>query len=323
MKCCLIAIFIAFSFTTASAQTYWALLYEASSLYEKKDYAGSLKIYKKTFKHYKSGYPSHFYDAACAAVLAGEKKQAFKLLQHAIGLGYSNAAHIESDKNWLTARESKEWSGLVARVRANVNVTPSFYDIPLREQLLTILKEDQAIRRQIGDTVKKYGFVPHPVTDSLIKYERYIDSLHLVSVINILKTHGYPSVRSVGTDVAFVVFLVIQHSDLGIQEQYHSLLKKAMEEGDLFPDNLALLEDRIALRQGRKQSYGSQIGTNLKTGEQYVQPLEDPDNVDLRRAALGLEPLSDYLRIYKLSWDPVTYKRKLEQGLIENQLFGK
>jgi len=72
----------------------------------------------------------------------------------------------------------------------------------------------------------------------------------------------------------------------------------------------------VALRQGRKQIYGSQINRDQKTQEFYVSPLEDPDNVDKRRAEVGLQPLAVYLSNWDLKWDVEQYKKDLP-GIME------
>ena len=54
-------------------------------------------------------------------------------------------------------------------------------------------------------------------------------------------------------------------------------------------------KDILMIRQGELQIYGSQLWEDQKTGEYYVAPLIDPDNVDKRRAEVGLGKLSDYI----------------------------
>lgn len=61
------------------------------------------------------------------------------------------------------------------------------------------------------------------------------------------------------------------------------------------PSVLSLLEDRVALGEKRRQTYGSQIGED-SAGTSYVLPLADPDNVDARRASAGLGPLADCVK---------------------------
>lgn len=90
-------------------------------------------------------------------------------------------------------------------------------------------------------------------------------------------------------------------------------MREAVKKGNASSSNLALLEDRVALRQGKKQIYGTQVTKDEVTGESYVLPLEDPDNVDKRRAEVGLEKLQDYLSNFGIKWDVEEYKMKLSE----------
>ena len=64
------------------------------------------------------------------------------------------------------------------------------------------------------------------------------------------------------------------------------------------------------MRQEKKQVYGTQIRMD-KDGGYFLFPIEDPDNVDKRRALVGLEPLADYLSNWKLTWNIEQYKKDL------------
>ena len=37
----------------------------------------------------------------------------------------------------------------------------------------------------------------------------------------------------------------------------------------------------------------------------------DSDNVDVRRASVGLPPLADYVSNWQIKWDPAQYKKDL------------
>ena len=43
----------------------------------------------------------------------------------------------------------------------------------------------------------------------------------------------------------------------------------------------------------------------------FVIPIEDVDHVDERRAAMGMEPLAEYVESMNAHWDPVQYKKDL------------
>jgi len=60
----------------------------------------------------------------------------------------------------------------------------------------------------------------------------------------------------------------------------------------------ALLYDRLALRLGGKQRYGTQTGED-DYGERIVRPLENPAKVEEFRKELGLIPLSEYLSFWE------------------------
>jgi hypothetical protein len=59
------------------------------------------------------------------------------------------------------------------------------------------------------------------------------------------------------------------------------------------PYCLALTEDRIAMREGKKQIYGSQYTTDMITGKNSLYPIEDEADVDKRRKAMGMIPLAE------------------------------
>ena len=139
------------------------------------------------------------------------------------------------------------------------------------------------------------------------------DAENLVKVEGILETRGCVGAELVGERANSALFLVIQHAQLETQQKYLPMMREAVKNKKARGSSLALLEDRVALGEGRKQIYGSQIGINPATGEYYVQPLEDPDRVDERRKAMGMPPLAEYVKHWKITWDAEAYKAQLPQ----------
>jgi hypothetical protein len=89
------------------------------------------------------------------------------------------------------------------------------------------------------------------------------------------------------------------------------MMREAVKNRKAEGSSLALLEDRVALGQGKLQIYGSQIGRDPDTQLYYVSPLLDPDNVDKRRAEVGLGPLSEYVTHWQIKWNVEQYKKDL------------
>ena len=70
-------------------------------------------------------------------------------------------------------------------------------------------------------------------------------------------------------------------------------MQKAAASGEASPDDVALLTDRVLIRQGKKQLYGTQF-QSIKDGRVTFMPIENEGDVDKRRESVGLPPLSEY-----------------------------
>lgn len=163
----------------------------------------------------------------------------------------------------------------------------------------------------MDDTLHKYGG-GSPQMAALYRKMAAADSFNLVKVTAILEKYGWLSADRVGVDQNSALFMVIQHSNLKTQEKYLPVMRKAVEQGNAQARELALLEDRVAIGEGRKQVYGSQLSWNQQTNVMYVLPMEDPDSVDQRRAKMGLQPMADYLKEgFNLTWDLEAYKKDM------------
>jgi hypothetical protein len=91
--------------------------------------------------------------------------------------------------------------------------------------------------------------------------------------------------------------------------QYEELEKMKKHKADKTAQ--AEEADKAALKEGRKQLYGTQICNNPNTRKFFVCPLDDPNNVDKRRSELGLAPIATYLKNYDIIWNAEEYKTEL------------
>jgi len=70
----------------------------------------------------------------------------------------------------------------------------------------------------------------------------------------------------------------------------------------IHPAHIAYLQDRVLMRRGEPQVYGTQfIGSS---GELRVHPIADPDHLDERRAAVGLGPFAAYEALLRGEQEP-------------------
>ncbi|HEY4110709.1 DUF6624 domain-containing protein [Puia sp.] len=165
----------------------------------------------------------------------------------------------------------------------------------IMSQLAYVFKTDQQYRAPLESTIKKYGW-NSPQVDSLEDLMSTQDSINLGVVTHIIDTYGWIGPDSIGPSGSTTLWIVIQHSDLGIQQKYLPLMRAAVRQGRAHASELAYLEDRVALEEGKKQLYGTQFRLDTTTNKYIVSPIEDEPNVDKRRAAVGLPSLEAYAR---------------------------
>lgn len=294
---------------TCYAQDYNVLIKKADSCYQAKNYKIATEYFAKAIKINPES-KNNYYNASCAASLANNKQKSLKWLEIAIDYGFDNLDHINLDSDLDNIRNEKKFKQIISDLRTKTELIEAKYDKPLKKELLEIYKLDQNIRNEYTSAQKKYGFQAK-VVDSLGNVMLLRDSLNLIRVLKILDEKGWVGKDKVGQQANQTLFLVIQHSDLKIQQKYLPMMREAVKNGNAKPSHLALMEDRVALREGRKQIYGSQIGANPISNKPYVLPLEDPNNVDKRRADVGLEPLAEYVNFWNITWNVEQYKKDL------------
>lgn len=177
---------------------------------------------------------------------------------------------------------------------------------PLADTLEAIYKSDQSTR--MAYIQAKQQRKDSHIIDSLAGVMKKIDQQNLTTINAIIKMYGWLSPQKVGLNAAQGLFLVIQHADLKTQEDYLPMIREAEKKGEILSSNLAILEDRICMRKGKKQTYGSQGFTDKETGKKYIYPINDIDGLETRRKAMGMPPMQDYVS----GWDVEAYKIELQ-----------
>lgn len=295
-----------------NTEKYLILVKEAQTLSKDKKYFDAGRKYSDAFIALGNrGYVPDRYNAAQCWAKAKVADSAFVQLFKIINKGsYTNDKQLSSDKKLKSLHSDKRWDELLVLIKTNKEKAEAKLNKSLIATLDTIMKEDQDYRLKINKVEKKHGR-QSPEVRALWNTIQEKDSINLIKVKAILDKYGWVGPDVVGQEGASAIFLVIQHSDKQTQEQYAPMMRESVKNGKASPSSLALLEDRLALRQGKKQIYGSQIGLDPKTGVGYIFPLEDPDNVDKKRKEVGLGPLADYVKRWNIVWDIEQYKKDL------------
>jgi len=209
-------------------------------------------------------------------------------------------AHPLTDEYW-------DWQLDLPRVTAATFIraqTPSasqVENVSLREELLQRGKDDQAIR---NDLIAQGIDKPNEEVRARMKQ---IDADNQARLKAIVQEHGWPTARLVGKDAVHDAFLLVQHaSDTAFQKEMLPRIEKSYRSGDLDGQSYALLVDRVRVRDGQKQIYGTQAKPieQWKDKEPSLLPIEDEPNVEQRRAEVGLPPLATYLKMLKQVYFP-------------------
>jgi hypothetical protein len=108
---------------------------------------------------------------------------------------------------------------------------------------------------------------------------------------------GWPTSEGVGREAVESAFMIVQHAvhDTAFMRAMLPLIRESHRRGDLDGVAVAMLTDRIEVKAGHPQIYGTQL--TLKEGRWVLDPIADSANVDARRRQVGLPPLAEYLRL--------------------------
>ncbi len=100
-----------------------------------------------------------------------------------------------------------------------------------------------------------------------------------------------------GKRISQHAWLLAQHADdtPDLQAEALKRMEPYLENDGVRKQDYAYLWDRVAVNHDRKQRYGTQPDWKCEGGTMKLRPMEDPENVDARRAEMDLGPVQDAL----------------------------
>jgi hypothetical protein len=157
----------------------------------------------------------------------------------------------------------------------------------LREELLSMQAADLRLR----DRLVSIGTLFGGYSEEMAALHR----IHAMRMREVLDLHGWPGRALVGEDGCAAAWLVLQHAigDPQLMRSALPLIKQSVQGGDAPSAHLAYLTDRIRTLQGGPQLYGTQHDWD-ENGQLSPQPIENEQQVDARRAELGMESLASH-----------------------------
>jgi hypothetical protein len=156
----------------------------------------------------------------------------------------------------------------------------------LRERLIALAANDEAVRSRLAaDGTLFDGYHPEM---------QVVHEANAAALEALIAEHGWPTEALAGDDGAEAAWRIVQHA-IGLPDFQRACLARivaAADAGEIPAWQPAFLGDRIRTFEGRPQVYGTQFDWD-EQGLMSPLPIEDPDNVDVRRTEIGLAPLAE------------------------------
>jgi hypothetical protein len=168
---------------------------------------------------------------------------------------------------------------------------------PATRELLERTLVDQGIRASLSafDGAKIYGKTR--AAAALRAYDEYLFNLMCTADEDNLRwlrgqvaRNGWFDISRYGAAADQAAWLMVQHADgdHAYQAYIVSVLAPKATTHETNPQNFAFLSDHVAVRSGEPQTYATQM--ECVDGEWLAPQVDSPENLDARRASVGLPP---------------------------------
>lgn len=131
------------------------------------------------------------------------------------------------------------------------------------------------------------------------KWDLRVDKRNTHKMRKIITRYGWPTVYIVGKKASRNAWLIVQHSDHNIRFQKYclNLMKRELSKNpaSVFKTGIAYLTDRILIKSGKKQLFGTQFKRH-DNGALTLQPIIRKKDVNKRRKDYGMETLEKYVK---------------------------
>jgi len=213
----------------------------------------------------------------------------------ALSVAFSYAARADEQEDLLlnTCPILREWlDRQEQKLRSEKAALASPVVLPkLREQLLAWSNLDQKIR----EPLMKAPAAGQAEFKAALARMRSVDALNYRRIRGVIDEYGFPTTAMVGRDGSAAAFLLVQHQadHPEFQQFVLDIMQPLANRGDVGREGYALLLDRVlVMGQHKPQRYGTQF--KQVRGVMQMEPVEDAEHLDERRADMGMMPIAAY-----------------------------
>ena len=157
----------------------------------------------------------------------------------------------------------------------------------ISEELRAMLAEDQEVRQR---------WLKDQKTEAIREEVRALGKKHTARLDEIIAAHGWPGKTLLGEGYASAGWTIAQHGGPEFLERMLPLMYDAVIKRELDESLYATSLDRVLIRRGMKQMYGTQFDVDAATGKCQPLPIENPEQVEERRKRAGMDSLADYTK---------------------------
>ena len=218
--------------------------------------------------------------------------------------GWEDIAWMKKDSDFASLKNSKKWSDFIKNIPRFQKEHISTLNIKMKQSLENLRMQDQTIRLLSPDAENRFGRESNEYKWFRSELMPRNDSIVLNRITNVLEKNGWMGISEVGELANQTLWLVIQHAPLNIQKKYLPLLEKSVKKGESKARYLAFLQDRILMREDKKQIYGTQSLWDKEKQKNVIWPINDYKTVNQRRKEVGLESVENYAKNNGFIYEP-------------------
>lgn len=289
-----------------------SFLKEIKELRANKEYSEIIKIIQVKMDS-DSAKVWHYYQLACFHSLKKDTIKSFNYLYKAIKMG-AYGDDILSDTDFEPLHSTKKWRSVKdTLIIIYLNRYPDIKNKDLSVKLWLMGIDDQSTRSLRSNYKKPFPDYNTREWKKLNRQFRKEAKKRTKFILSLINEGYYPLYSDVGQEAADAALFIIQHSQKKkLFKKALPLLKDAVENKEANGVNYALVLDRYLMRTNKKQIYGTQywrysIDTTDEMSDLEFWPIENENEVNKRRASIGLDPIEEMARKRNILYD---YKEK-------------
>ena len=149
----------------------------------------------------------------------------------------------------------------------------------ISQEILARCEKDQEMRKRWSESGFNAEFYDAELD---VENQEYIKKV-------VEQLGGWPKISEFGEDVPEALWVMVQHvPDTELQKEMVTAMQQLPAE-EVIQKNVAKTIDRIRIREGKRQLYGTSFNIDNNTQVLTVDPIEDEEHIDERRAAMGMD----------------------------------